>query len=47
LVSKQENLPFLYQALKKVKAIDVKTIAMAQGQKTSRLLAWRFENSPY
>jgi 23S rRNA (adenine1618-N6)-methyltransferase len=42
LVSKQENLPLFYRTLKKVKASQVKTIEMAQGQKTSRILAWQF-----
>ena len=42
LVSKSAHLPRLYQALKSVRAIDVKTIAMAQGQKRSRILAWTF-----
>lgn len=42
LVSKQTTLPAIYKLLKKVKAVDVKTIEMAQGQKTSRLVAWTF-----
>ena len=42
LVSKKENLSSLYKTLNKVSAVEVKTIAMAQGQKTSRILAWTF-----
>jgi len=42
LVSKSEHLPCLEQALRKVKAVEVKIIDMAQGQKKSRILAWRF-----
>ncbi len=42
LVSKAENLPHVYRALKKINAIQVKTINMAQGQKKSRIVAWTF-----
>jgi 23S rRNA (adenine1618-N6)-methyltransferase len=42
LVSKKENLNRIYKLLKKVGAVDVKTIEMAQGQKTSRIVAWTF-----
>jgi 23S rRNA (adenine1618-N6)-methyltransferase len=42
LVSKKEHLPSIYQALKRIKAIEVRTIDMAQGQKISRIVAWRF-----
>ena len=42
LVSKKENLGSLYKTLNKVSAVEVKTIEMAQGQKTSRFLAWTF-----
>lgn len=42
LVSKQENLLKLTSLLNKVKAVEVKTINMAQGQKISRILAWTF-----
>ncbi|PWN66356.1 23S rRNA (adenine(1618)-N(6))-methyltransferase RlmF [Chryseobacterium oncorhynchi] len=42
LVSKKDNLPKLNSLLKKVKAVDFKTIDMAQGQKISRMLAWTF-----
>jgi 23S rRNA (adenine1618-N6)-methyltransferase len=42
LVSKKENLSSLYKTLNKVSAVEVKTIAMAQGQKTSRIVAWTF-----
>lgn len=42
LVSKKESLSPLYQQLREVGAVKVKTIAMQQGQKNSRLLAWTF-----
>lgn len=42
LVSKSENLPAVQRALAGVKASDVRTIPMAQGQKKSRIVAWRF-----
>lgn len=42
LVSKSDHLPALYHALRDVSAADVRTIAMAQGQKRSRILAWTF-----
>ncbi|MFM9826951.1 23S rRNA (adenine(1618)-N(6))-methyltransferase RlmF [Flavobacterium sp.] len=42
LVSKKENLSSFYKTLNKVNVADFKTIDMAQGQKTSRILAWTF-----
>jgi 23S rRNA (adenine1618-N6)-methyltransferase len=42
LVSKKENLSSIYKTLNKVSAVAVKTIDMAQGQKTSRIVAWTF-----
>jgi 23S rRNA (adenine1618-N6)-methyltransferase len=42
LVSKKENLPRIYKILNKVGAATIKTIDMAQGQKTSRIVAWTF-----
>ena len=42
LVSKKDNLHKLTILLKKVKAVDIKIIDMAQGQKISRMLAWTF-----
>lgn len=42
LVSKSEHLPSLYRALKRVGALEVRTLEMTQGQKISRVLAWRF-----
>jgi len=41
LISKKETLTSCYRALEKVKATDVRTINMQQGQKTSRILAWK------
>jgi len=42
LVSKESNLKGIYASLKYVKAMEVKTIAMAQGNKSSRIVAWTF-----
>jgi 23S rRNA (adenine1618-N6)-methyltransferase len=44
LVSKSEHLPALSASLKKAKVADQRVIAMQQGQKQSRLLAWTFLN---
>jgi 23S rRNA (adenine1618-N6)-methyltransferase len=41
LVSKKENLKPLFTVLKKVK-VEVEVIEMNQGNKTSRILAWKF-----
>ncbi|MDB5262681.1 MAG: rRNA methyltransferase [Adhaeribacter sp.] len=42
LVSKQANLKRAYQALKITQAVEIKTIPMSQGNKTSRIVAWTF-----
>ena len=42
LVSKESNLQAIYKALENVKAADVKTLAMGQGNKVSRIVAWTF-----
>ena len=42
LVSKKDNLKNIYKLLNKVAATEIKTIDMAQGQKTSRIVAWTF-----
>ncbi|MDH4403361.1 MAG: 23S rRNA (adenine(1618)-N(6))-methyltransferase RlmF [Flavobacterium sp.] len=42
LVSKKENLKSIYKTMQKVNAVTVKTFEMAQGQKTSRFVAWTF-----
>tara|TARA_R110000796_G_scaffold85127_2_gene184948 strand:- start:2041 stop:2967 length:927 start_codon:yes stop_codon:yes gene_type:complete len=42
LVSKKDNLQPLYRILKKVKVADYKVVEMAQGQKTSRFIAWTY-----
>jgi 23S rRNA (adenine1618-N6)-methyltransferase len=42
LVSKKDTLPVIYKALKKVNALDIKTISMTHGQKVSRIVAWTF-----
>ncbi len=43
LISKKESLEGCYRTLEKVKAREVKTINMSQGQKNSRVLAWTFK----
>lgn len=42
LVSKKENLPAAKQGLSRVGARQVRVLEMAQGNKTSRVLAWSF-----
>lgn len=42
LVSKQTTLPVLTKLLTRLNASEVKIIEMAQGQKSSRLIAWTF-----
>lgn len=42
LVSKSSTLDGARKTLKKVNAAETRTIAMAQGQKKSRILAWTF-----
>ncbi|PWK28587.1 23S rRNA (adenine1618-N6)-methyltransferase [Arcicella aurantiaca] len=44
LISKKENLPSIYFALKNAKVFDYQTFEMAQGQKVSRFVAWTFWN---
>ncbi|MBI3135167.1 MAG: 23S rRNA (adenine(1618)-N(6))-methyltransferase RlmF [Bacteroidetes bacterium] len=41
-ISKQSNLKTVYDTLKRAGAVDVKTIPMAQGNKTGRIVAWTF-----
>lgn len=43
LVSKASNLPLVMRELKKVRAVRVKMVEMAQGQKQSRFVAWTFQ----
>lgn len=42
LVSKQSNLKGIYQSLEKNGAIQVKTLPMGTGNKSSRIVAWTF-----
>jgi 23S rRNA (adenine1618-N6)-methyltransferase len=42
LISKESNLKHIYFELRKVKATEVKTIEMGQGNKVSRIVAWTF-----
>jgi 23S rRNA (adenine1618-N6)-methyltransferase len=42
LVSRSENLPKFQRELQRVAAKEVRVLPMAQGQKRSRLVAWRF-----
>ena len=41
-ISKQSLLKSVYEVLKNVDAVEVKTIPMSQGTKTSRIVAWTF-----
>jgi len=42
LISKESNLRSVYEVLRKVEAMEVKTIPMGQGNKISRIVAWTF-----
>ena len=42
LVSKSASLPAVHRTLRQVEARDIRTVAMAQGQKQSRFVAWTF-----
>ncbi len=44
LISKSSSLNSIYDALAKAAAVEVKTIAMGQGNKISRIVAWTFLN---
>jgi len=45
LVSKAASLPVIYEALNSANVVQHKTIAMQQGQKQSRFVAWTFLNA--
>jgi 23S rRNA (adenine1618-N6)-methyltransferase len=42
LVSRSASLPAVHRALRQAVALDIRTVAMAQGQKQSRFVAWTF-----
>ena len=42
LISKESNLKNVYKLLQKVGVVDVKTIPMSQGNKSSRIVAWTY-----
>ena len=42
LISKKDNLTHIYKSLRELGVTNVKTVEMAQGQKVSRFVAWRF-----
>ena len=42
IVSKQKHLKNIYEALQTAEAVEVKTIPMGQGNKSSRIIAWTF-----
>jgi 23S rRNA (adenine1618-N6)-methyltransferase len=44
LVSKKDNLKPLSRILAKARVADFKIVEMAQGQKTSRFIAWTYIN---
>jgi 23S rRNA (adenine1618-N6)-methyltransferase len=43
LVAKRENLPPIQHALRAARVAEVRTLAVAHGQKQSRIVAWRFK----
>jgi len=43
LIGKQTHLRSIYEALKLAEAVEVKTIPMGQGNKSSRIVAWTFQ----
>ncbi|MCB9023016.1 MAG: 23S rRNA (adenine(1618)-N(6))-methyltransferase RlmF [Lentimicrobiaceae bacterium] len=45
LVSKQSNLKGVYGALGKIGAVEIKTIPMGQGNKSSRMVAWTLQSA--
>ncbi|UCJ16507.1 23S rRNA (adenine(1618)-N(6))-methyltransferase RlmF [Pseudomonas sp. MM211] len=45
LISKSANLPGVYATLKKVGALETRTVEMSQGQKQSRFVAWTFHDA--
>ncbi|AEF23286.1 Ribosomal RNA large subunit methyltransferase F [Pseudomonas fulva 12-X] len=45
LISKAGNLPGVYATLKKVGALETRTVEMSQGQKQSRFVAWTFHTA--
>lgn len=42
LISKEANLKMVYKALQLANAVEVQTLPMGQGSKTSRIVAWTF-----
>jgi len=42
LISKESNLKYVYKLLQKVDVVDVVTIRMSQGNKSSRIVAWTY-----
>jgi len=42
LIAKSDHLPAVYKSLQIARAAEVRTIDMAQGQKVSRVVVWRF-----
>ncbi|MBI1754617.1 MAG: 23S rRNA (adenine(1618)-N(6))-methyltransferase RlmF [Acidobacteria bacterium] len=45
LVSSSRSLPAVHRALRQAEARDIRTVAMAQGQKQSRFVAWSFQTA--
>ena len=43
LIAKSDHLPAVYKSLQIARAAEVRTLDMAQGQKVSRVVAWRFQ----
>ena len=47
LISKESNLRSVYNLLRKTETVEVKTIAMSQGNKTGRIVTWTFLTPEY
>ncbi|MGJ8681587.1 23S rRNA (adenine(1618)-N(6))-methyltransferase RlmF [Paraglaciecola sp.] len=45
LISKKENVTAISKTLEKINGIEFKVVNMAQGQKVSRFIAWRFNSN--
>ncbi len=46
LVSQKKNVPKIIRELKTVRAREIEVIEMAAGQKTSRMICWKFDTEP-
>ena len=42
IVSKKDNLPYIYKTIEEIKPVEFDTIEMQHGQKISRIVIWTF-----